>query len=216
MRQTLASAARVRGAGATGQYRRRKPVVEIQPPTTMTTFWNDNEIPLGYLITIRTYGTWLPGDERGSIDRYHNSYLGPRMPPNPILEHQARSKLKSEPLILDAIKRQAVEDAIAEVCENRDWLLRAINVRTNHAHSVVSTGLPKSSSALNAFKAYGTRRLRESGLWLYEHSPWAERGSKRRLWTQRSIVNACDYVINGQGHDLKDFDELEKRRRTLR
>ena len=26
--------------------------------------WNDTDIPLGYLITFRTYGTWLPGDER--------------------------------------------------------------------------------------------------------------------------------------------------------
>ena len=179
----------------------------------MTAFWNDNEIPLGYLITFRTYGTWLPGDERGSIDRYNNVYCGPLVPPNPILEQQARSKLKSEPLILNAIKRQAIRDAIVEVCENRDWLLRAINVRTNHAHTVVSIGLVKPRRALNAFKAYGTRKLRERGLWEYEHSPWAERGSKRWLWTETSIFNACDYALNGQGHDLRDFDELDKRRR---
>ena len=29
--------------------------------------------PLGFLITFRCYGTWLHGDERGSIDRGHNS-----------------------------------------------------------------------------------------------------------------------------------------------
>jgi REP element-mobilizing transposase RayT len=179
----------------------------------MTTFWNDSGIPLGYLITIRTYGTWLPGDERGSIDRYHNSYLSPRVPQNPIIEQQVRAKLKSEPLILDAIKRQAVEDAVVEVCENRNWLLRAINVRTNHAHSVVSIGVEKPSRALNAFKAYGTRKLRDRHLWQYQHSPWAERGSKRWLWTEISVFNACDYVLNGQGHDLRDFDELDKRRR---
>ncbi len=26
--------------------------------------WDDNEWPLAYLITIRTYATWLHGDER--------------------------------------------------------------------------------------------------------------------------------------------------------
>ena len=176
----------------------------------MTEFWNDNEFPLGYLITIRTYGTWLPGDQRGSIDRYHNTYRGPRVPPNRILEEQARSKLKSEPLILDAIKRKAVDDAIREVCLHRDWVLRALNVRTNHAHSVVSIGIVKPGQAMNAFKAYGTRKLRERNLWEYAHSPWAERGSKRWLWTETSILNACDYVINGQGHDLRDFDEMDK------
>ena len=99
----------------------------------MAKFWNDTETPLAYLITIRTYGTWLPGDERGSIDRFHNIYRGPRVPVNPVLEQQARAKLKSDPLILDARKRKAVKDAILEVCENREWFLRAINVRTNHA-----------------------------------------------------------------------------------
>ena len=176
----------------------------------MPGFWNDNEIPLAYLITIRTYGTSLPGDERGSIDRYHNSYGGPRAQPNRILQEQCRGKLKSEPLILDLPKRKAVEDAIAEVCATRDWLLRSINVRTNHAHTVVSIGLIDPSPALNAFKAYGTRKLRERGLWRHQHSPWAERGSKRRLWTDADVACACDYVINGQGHDLRDFDDWRK------
>jgi len=34
-------------------------------------FESDNErIPLAYLITFRSYGTWLHGDERGSVDRF--------------------------------------------------------------------------------------------------------------------------------------------------
>jgi REP element-mobilizing transposase RayT len=177
----------------------------------MSAFWNDTEIPIAYLITIRTYGTWLPGDERGSIDRYHNAYRGPRAPPNRIMEEQARAKLKSKPLILDLAKRTAVEDAILEVCEYRDWALRAINVRTNHAHSVVSIGLEKPSKALNTLKAYGTRKLRERKLWTYEHSPWAEKGSRRWLWTERDVACAIDYVIDGQGHDLRDFDDLLKK-----
>ena len=177
----------------------------------MSKIWNDNDIPLGYLITFRTYGTWLPGDPRGSIDRYHNTYGGPRVEPNLVLELQHRKKLKSEPLILDSIKRQAVADAINEVCDNRKWLLRAMNVRTNHAHTVVSIGLLKPDRALNAFKAYATRKLRERRLWLYSHSPWADKGSERWLWTEADIFNACDYVNNGQGDDLRDYDDWENR-----
>ncbi|MEO8573156.1 MAG: hypothetical protein ABI481_04240 [Pyrinomonadaceae bacterium] len=148
----------------------------------MTTFWNDNDIAVGYLITIRTYGTWLPGDGRGSIDRFHNIYQGPRVAPNKVLEEQHRRKLKSEPLILESIKRRAVDAAIREVCENRRRILHAIYVRTNHAHSVVSIGSTKPERALNAFKAYGTRKLREQRLWPYAHSPLADRGSERWLW----------------------------------
>ncbi|MDQ3490280.1 MAG: hypothetical protein M3449_04330 [Acidobacteriota bacterium] len=39
----------------------------------MTT-WNDTDIPLAFLTTFRTYGTWLHGDKRGSIDRFHNVF----------------------------------------------------------------------------------------------------------------------------------------------
>jgi hypothetical protein len=48
---------------------------------------------------------------------------------------------------------------------------------------------------------------REDRLWSYEFSPWADRGSKRWLWNERSVARAIDYVMNGQGEDLPDFDE---------
>ena len=172
----------------------------------MTAIWNDNDTPLGYLITFRTYGTWLPGDERRSIDRYHNTYRGPRVTPNPVLEQQHRTKLKSEPVRLNAVRRRAVDAAIREVCDHKKWLLRALNVRTNHAHVVVSMGPLKPSLAMNAFKAYATRKMRESNCWGHDHSPWVDKGSERWLWTEASIFSACDYVVNGQGHDLTDFD----------
>ncbi len=31
-----------------------------------------DECPLGFLITFRCYGTWLHGNQRGSVDREHN------------------------------------------------------------------------------------------------------------------------------------------------
>jgi hypothetical protein len=43
--------------------------------------WNDTEIPLAFLITFRSYGTWLHGDERGSVNRFRNQYKSPRLPP---------------------------------------------------------------------------------------------------------------------------------------
>ena len=44
--------------------------------------WNDTDIPLAYLITFRCYGTWLHGDKRGSIDRFHNAHKSPHIKPN--------------------------------------------------------------------------------------------------------------------------------------
>ena len=85
-------------------------------------------------------------------------------------------------------------------------MLQAINVRTNHIHTVVSA-TRKSGLVLNAFKANATKQLRRDDLWPYSFSPWADKGSKRKLWNERSVAKAIEYVINGQGNDLPDFDD---------
>lgn len=165
--------------------------------------WDDNEFPLAYLITFRTYGTWLHGDERGSIDRYHNRYRGERVPANPVIQEQHEAKLKSEPVFLDSKQRPIVDAAIRAVCDHRGWLLRAIHVRTNHAHIVVSAAT-EPGKVMKDFKAYSTRGLKAACLWLFDHSPWVDGGSKRYLWSENSVTNACDYVVNGQGADLPE------------
>ena len=168
--------------------------------------WNDTDIPLGYLITFRCYGTWLHGDERGSIDRFHNRYKSEYLPRSDRRKDLNRSLLKYEPVALNAAQRESVDSAIREVCKHRRWFLHALNVRTNHVHSVVSIGSIKPERALNAFKAYATRQMRGDGNWNRPHSPWADRGSKRHLWNERSMALAIDYVVNGQGGPLPEFD----------
>jgi hypothetical protein len=73
---------------------------------------------------------------------------------------------------------------------------------------VLGMGGTNPSRALNDLKAYATRRLRRDGVWSEQHSPWADRGSKRYLWNHRSLALAVDYVINGQGDDLRKLDDL--------
>ncbi len=42
--------------------------------------FQDRSAPVGFLLTFRCYGTWLHGDERGSLDRY-----GCGEPPVPVI-----------------------------------------------------------------------------------------------------------------------------------
>ena len=44
--------------------------------------FSTGEFALAYFITFRCYGTWLHGDERGSVDRFHNIYGMPFIPKN--------------------------------------------------------------------------------------------------------------------------------------
>ena len=78
--------------------------------------WNDTDLPLGYLITFRCYGSWLHGDERGSIDRFHNRYKSPYIDPNPTWQRHSAQVLQREPVVLDASQRRSVEATIRGTC----------------------------------------------------------------------------------------------------
>jgi len=168
--------------------------------------WNDTDIPLAHLITFRCYGTWLHGDDRGAVDREHNRYKEPYAQTNPRRAQHNKEMLKSEPVVLDSSRRASVEKAIRETCKYREWALLAVNVRTNHAHVVVALGEKKSTVALGAFKANATRQMRDDGCWPFAHSPWVDKGSCRNLWNERNVERAIDYVVNGQGDELPEFD----------
>jgi len=154
--------------------------------------WNDTDIPLAHLITFRCYGSWLHGDARGSVDREHNQYKAPYARANENRSIHNRGLLKGEPVALDGSRCSSVESAIRETCIYRQWILRAISVRTNHVDVVVSIGAKKSELALNAFKANATRQMKRNGCWHLDHSPWVDKGSRRHLWNERSVERAID------------------------
>jgi REP element-mobilizing transposase RayT len=157
--------------------------------------------PLAYLITFRCYGTWLHGEERGSIDRRnYNRYGTPDMPANTRVLDDERAELKAPPNFLDRAQRDIVQLAIREVCEHRSYTLHALNVRTNHVHSVVSASC-KPEHVMDSFKSYATRKLRDAGLLGRHVKPWARHGSTPYLWTEEEVQRAIDYVINGQGDE---------------
>ena len=168
--------------------------------------WNYTDTPLAYFISFRACGTWLHGDQRGSIDRANNRYRSPYIESNPVWHRFNQQQLRVPPLKLGHSQRKSIETAIYETCEIREWPVLALNVRTNHVH-VVLTANRSSKLVLVALKANATRHLRQDGLWTHAFSPWARKGSRRNLWNEQSVARAIDYVLNGQGDKLLDFDE---------
>ena len=167
--------------------------------------FHDDHTPLAYHITFRGYGTWLHGDSRGSVDRFHRIYGTPTLPPSPRRKQYERRLLKQPPVKLNANQRAAVESGIRETCKFRKWALWAFNIRTNHVHSVV-TADRKAEQVLIALKANATRSMREAGCWHSELSPWAYRGSKRRIWTEKQLLDTIAYVLYDQGEPLPESD----------
>jgi len=157
--------------------------------------------PKAYLFTFVPYGTRLHGDERGSVDKFHNRYGQEFVPPNPEFEDVRRADLAEAPLLITPAMRGVIEDTICQHCEHRSWHHHASNVRTNHVHAVVAaSGDP--ARMLADLKAYLTRALRRA--WLIEgrERVWAKGGSKRPLFTDEDVRRACEYVMLAQGPDL--------------
>ncbi|MBX7060126.1 MAG: transposase [Pyrinomonadaceae bacterium] len=168
--------------------------------------WNNSDTPIAFLITFRTRGTWLHGDDRGSISRHRNVYGTPKLRPEPRWHDTNLARLKGESLILSARQRACVRKAVLETCELREWKLYALNIRTNHVHVVLWAKDKTPGIVLNALKANSTRMMRERRQWQEEHSPWADKGSTRYLWTFEHRARAIKYVVDGQGAELPEFD----------
>ena len=156
---------------------------------------------LAYFITFTTYGTWLHGDERGSVDDEHNTPGTPFARPSIRRNHANRSTMKWPEFNLDAKARGVVDRTIREVCVTRAWALHALNVRSNHLHTVVSANAPAAKVKAD-LKAWCTRRLREAECLARTAPAWTEGGSKRKLNTPESFHAAVHYVMHEQGANL--------------
>jgi hypothetical protein len=155
--------------------------------------------PLAYFLTWTTYGTWLPGDERGWVER-----PGQFRPPNPRLKAAAESLLKEAPCVLDAEQRRLVEETIAKHCTIRGWHLHIVNCRTKHVHVVVTADV-RPEIVRDQFKAWCTRRLKELERARNAASAgpvrchwWTEGGSQRWLNDDESLFQATVYVRDCQ------------------
>ncbi|MGE3855057.1 MAG: transposase [Planctomycetota bacterium] len=111
-----------------------------------------------------------------------------------------RKAMNEDRLTLDDAMRKVVHAAITGVCEHRGRTLRALNVRTNHVHIVLGAGgIDKPEKAMNTFKSWATRRLREAHLLDEEREHvWTRHGSTRWLFHPEDAEGAADYVLNQQ------------------
>ena len=171
-----------------------------------------------WFLTNTTYGTWLPGDPRGSVtsvrDRRdddpasatrieHNQIGTPWEPSLPGLHIAAQSKLQCPPIYFDKPKCELLLDQFQETASVRKWSLQAVAIMSNHFHIVVAVvDDPDPHKILSDFKAYGSRRLNThfgkppSDTW------WTTNGSKRKLQDEKHIVDTVNYVLYKQPNPL--------------
>jgi REP element-mobilizing transposase RayT len=152
-------------------------------------------LALGYLITWRTYGTWLHGDGRRSTHhRLAHSYRSPDLTPTHRWRDDARDRMREPAFVLDDAGRAVVQATVSEVCDHPGWCLLAVNARTNHVHTVLSCRCAPEVT-MTTLKAWSTRRLREAKRVADDARVWARHGSTRYLWTEEDVRGAVRYVV---------------------
>jgi len=149
--------------------------------------------PIAFFITISTYGTWLPGDQRSWVE-YHRGWQFP----DAIREFEAAASMRDDAKILNSHQRVLVEQQIRQTCEYRNWICHAANCRTNHVHMVVSAFNESPRKVRADLKAWCTRRLKEDALPKSSRSWWAERGSIRWVFGEESLKRVIYYVTEQQ------------------
>ena len=112
--------------------------------------------PTAYFLTWTSYGTRLPGDDRGWNRKGDEANLHP----DPLGHDSAGSRLKEAPFQLAENDREVVEATIRKHCEIRKWILHALNIRSNHVHVVVSAANYDPETVASQFKAWCTRMLK--------------------------------------------------------
>ena len=116
--------------------------------------------PMAYFITFTCYGTWLHGDERGSVDQEHNAPERRCCRPT-----QTATPGDGKPSPSRPITSMATTPSHAG-CGMRDrpaegWTLDAVHVRSNHVHIVVTAPGPP-ERVMNDFKTAASRRLNKA------------------------------------------------------
>jgi REP element-mobilizing transposase RayT len=171
-----------------------------------------------WLLSNTLYGTWLPGDERGSVTsvrdvrpadvpsdfRFEHDIPGtPWEEELPGLHRAAEAQLKGPPIYLDVQQAEVVLAQFQETAGYRSRVLRAVSIMLNHCHLVVQVADdPDPGRMLADFKAYASRALNRKYGKPSSETWWTTKGSKRKLKDEEALAAAIRYVLYKQPNPL--------------
>lgn len=155
-----------------------------------------------WFVTTTTYGTRLPGDDRGFVSAVRQPH-GPRIRNNRVgteydrggdgLRRAAEEAMRFDAVFLDPPHAAPIIDQFLETCAYRGWTLHAAAILCNHWHALVEvTAEPDPSFILQSPKSYASRKLNDlfgpRDVW------WTDGGSKRKKADDFAIYEAVRYT----------------------
>ncbi len=157
----------------------------------MSTIPSFSPEPLAFFLTWTTYGSWLPGDDRGwSDDR------GVLRAPSFRLAISAGHRLASSAVSLRLAQRELVVATITRHCQHRQWKLFAVACRSQHVHVVVSAPAYQPATVSQQLKTWAARALAADAT--PARRIWTRGCSRRRIYDERALQAVVQYVAECQ------------------
>jgi REP element-mobilizing transposase RayT len=160
-----------------------------------------------WLLTWTTYGTWLPGDARGSVTRIrehrtdrtprseYDQFETPYLAEAPGLARASRAAMKGSPTRLTQEQAVVVAEDFEATVRYRNWTMTAGSVMANHVHLVViAPETVRSEKLLQILKSYASRALNLRWPRPAGSAWWTASGSRRPLYDDAAIHSASSYV----------------------
>jgi len=140
---------------------------------------------VGYMVTWRTYGSWLPGDERGYVTN------GQVLQGDLKILERNKKRQKSPAVKLNKNEIQLVRQTILNQAKEIGQKIVAFTVCTNHIHL---TARPHSNSIeeiVGRYKSTTTRALWELGR---KGRIWTKGYDKRFCFSKEGLKRRIEYV----------------------
>jgi REP element-mobilizing transposase RayT len=173
-----------------------------------------------WLLTWTAYGTWLPGDSRGSVTRVrdcradgtprseHDQFETPYLAEAPGLAFASRAAMKGSSTRLTREQALVVAEDFEATAKYRNWAMPAGSVMANHVHLVViALETTRSEKLLQILKSYASRALNRRWELPTGSEWWTASGSRRPLRDDDAIESASRYV-RGQEYRLAECREI--------
>ena len=151
-----------------------------------------------YFLTFSTYGSRLPGREKGSY-RWDSRFIKP----NRGLYAYVEKRLNEPSVEFSLEERALVHDALMECARRFSWKIDALNVRKEHVHIVLFAPSDESPDEIvRKLKTGATYALYENNFRGVGTRVWTKSFACDSIWTIGFWRRAVNYVLKEQGSNF--------------
>lgn len=151
-----------------------------------------------YHVNISTYGTWLPGDDRGWRSRQHRIHVEgdyKNRPPEGKyagLRDRSRELMKGAAVFLKDDERRIAGQALVEMLVDQEVEALVLSVDAVHCHMLSRFGSLAARTAVGRAKKHAYHVLREQRR---GRRLWAKRGRTLPIRSRSHQVNVYHYIL---------------------